>query len=463
MTIPFDLMTSRAERPAVADRGPAARARGPRDDAFPDALRSAVDAGSRGRDRAAQARDRRDERSVPTGRTDDRADRASRAAGGERTERRADGSRAERAERAERPTDTTRAARPDDTGRGDAAAAQAAVLAALRADGLSADALRSVAALLGEPTSATNDELVQAVLDNVEVATPADEETAAGAVEEAIDAADLEAVVAVLDAEATTGAEVPTEVADSTATAVAADVQATAASATVTDEEAAGDTAARRSGQGHGPSTTGARGLERAAEVAADGARVQHLDAVGEDDAATVPRRADVPAMRAAERALGGQQLPATETTDTARPTVNAASGEPVSLQGLALGRIPTDRGATPGAASVQRVLDALELLEQAPPPRQITLELGDARVRVALDDGQVRLSVLGPGNEAVEKWLEETRAALTQHGFDLGQQAGERRDEQADGDQPPAMATASTPAGTGSAATRDDGGALRL
>ena len=449
MTIPFDLMTSRAERPAIADRGPASRARGPRDDAFPDALRSAVDAGSRGRDHAAQARDLRDERSAATGRTDDRADRTGRAAGTERPDRRAD------ATSTERPTDATRAARPDDTGRGDAAAAQAAVLAALRADGLSADALRSVAALLGEPTTATNDELVQAVLDNVEVATPADEE--------AIDAADLEAVVAVLDAEVATDAEVPTEVADSTATAVAADVQATAASATVTDEEAAGDTAAKRPGQGHGPSTTGARGPERAAEVAADGARAQHLDAVGEDDAAAVPRRADVPAMRAAERALGGQQLPATETADTARPTVNAASGEPVSLQGLALGRIPTDRGATPGAASVQRVLDALELLEQAPPPRQITLELGDARVRVALDDGQVRLSVLGPGNEAVEKWLEETRAALTQHGFDLGQQAGERTDEQADGDQPPAMATASTLAGTGSAATRDDGGALRL
>ena len=460
MTIPFDLMTSRAERPAFADRGPASRARGPRDDAFPDALRSAVDAGSRGRDRAAQARDLRDERSAATGRTDDRADHAGRATGTERSERRTDTTRTERSER---PTDATRSEHSDDTGRRDAAAAQAAVLAALRADGLSADALRSVAALLGEPTTATNDELVQAVLDNVEVATPADEETAAGAVEEAIDAADLEAVVAVLDAEAATDAEGVTEVADGTATAVAADVQATAASATVTDEEAAGDTAARRSGQGHGPSTTGARGLERAAEVAADGARVQNLDAVGEDDAATVPRRADVPAMRAAERALGGQQLPATETTDTARPTVNAASGEPVSLQGLALGRIPIDRGATPGAANVQRVLDALELLEQAPPPRQITLELGDARVRVALDDGQVRLSVLGPGNEAVEKWLEETRAALTQHGFDLGQQAGERRDEQADGDQPPAMATASTLAGTGSAATRDDGGALRL
>jgi hypothetical protein len=419
MTMPFDLMTARTDRPAVADRGASARERGPRGDAFPDALRSAVDAGPRGRDRAEPARGHRDDRFAPT-------DRA-----GRRDE--------PRANHRGRPTD----------------ASGTAVLTALRSNGLSADALQSVATLLGEPTTATNDELVRAVLDNVEAAVPSDDDAAPPA--------ELDAVVTVTDPTAITDVEVTAGSAP--VTALAGDVPATATSLVgdeLVDEDATADTGStRRPGQGHAPSTPGARGLARAAEVAADGARVHDLDAVGDDT--TPGLRLIAPAMRAAERAMGGPHAGVTESTDTVRLPVSAVSGEPTPIQGLALGRIPTDRGATPGAASVQRVLDALELLEQAPPPRQITLELGDARVRVALDDGQVRLSVVGPANEAVEKWLEETRAALAQHGFDLGQQAGGRTEDQTDGEQPSATAGPAADGTSVTSSVRDDGGALRL
>ena len=102
---------------------------------------------------------------------------------------------------------------------------------------------------------------------------------------------------------------------------------------------------------------------------------------------------------------------------------------------------------AAPGSA-ISRVLDALELLEAAPPPRQITLDLGDLRVRVALDEGQVRLQVLGDQRDADRDFLRSAEEALRERGFDLTGGQGERP---RDGHEPgaadlPAVPRAATP-----------------
>jgi hypothetical protein len=80
----------------------------------------------------------------------------------------------------------------------------------------------------------------------------------------------------------------------------------------------------------------------------------------------------------------------------------------------------PPARGGD--ASLVQRILEAVELLEHRPPPRQLTLEVGDARLRIALDaDGHVRLTLLGTVAPDAEALLDEARGALEERGFSSG------------------------------------------
>lgn len=83
---------------------------------------------------------------------------------------------------------------------------------------------------------------------------------------------------------------------------------------------------------------------------------------------------------------------------------------------------------ASPSAASIQRVLEAIERLENAPPPRQLTLDLGDHRLRVALEDGQVRLSLLGKDGDEASRFLEQARSELASRGFDMAGDRGNQR-----------------------------------
>ena len=81
--------------------------------------------------------------------------------------------------------------------------------------------------------------------------------------------------------------------------------------------------------------------------------------------------------------------------------------------------------------AGVQRVLEMVAQLEKMPPPRQLVLDLGDLRLRVGMEDGQVKLTVLKGGDDrATEELLADARDALAEQGFDLSKEGEEQDDD---------------------------------
>lgn len=106
--------------------------------------------------------------------------------------------------------------------------------------------------------------------------------------------------------------------------------------------------------------------------------------------------------------------------------------------------------------AGVQRVLDLVSQLEKMPPPRQLVLELGDLRVRVGMEDGQVRLTVLAGDQQDADELLADARDALAQQGFDLSEErddapdqgASSGSDDPAPAPEPPSARARRSPAG---------------
>jgi hypothetical protein len=150
---------------------------------------------------------------------------------------------------------------------------------------------------------------------------------------------------------------------------------------------------------------------------------------------------------------------------------VPTAVTEPAPVDGTPL--TSAERSAEPRtspaqgstAASIARILDALELLEQAPPPRQLTLELGDLRVRLALEDGTVRLQLLGEQREAGRDLLREAAAELRARGYDLGEghrdgAPSDRRESATRTEQPERSTRSDTPSTT---PRRPTGGGIHL
>ncbi len=79
------------------------------------------------------------------------------------------------------------------------------------------------------------------------------------------------------------------------------------------------------------------------------------------------------------------------------------------------------DRTTRPGlSAAVERVLEAIADLEHAPPPRRLTLEIGESRVRVSIEDGQVRVTALTDDADTHDL-LDAARDELADRGFDPG------------------------------------------
>lgn len=117
--------------------------------------------------------------------------------------------------------------------------------------------------------------------------------------------------------------------------------------------------------------------------------------------------------------------------------------------------------GATapaPAAASrelVGRVLDALDLLEHAPPPRRMTIEVPDAdglRLHVSLRGSEVHVAVQsgGAGSPDLSGWGRELSAGLASRGFDLGGFSTDGRGEPDGRDRPRDDADAPAASGPG-------------
>jgi hypothetical protein len=102
------------------------------------------------------------------------------------------------------------------------------------------------------------------------------------------------------------------------------------------------------------------------------------------------------------------------------------APGQTVAAQPTAPGRAEP---LTPSAAA-QRVLDIVSQLEDAPPPRVVVIETGEIRLRVGLDAGIVRLTVLGTLGAAGEEVLREAADALETGGFGTELDRGHGDDE---------------------------------
>ena len=88
-------------------------------------------------------------------------------------------------------------------------------------------------------------------------------------------------------------------------------------------------------------------------------------------------------------------------------------------------------------AGMAERIADLAHRLETAPPPRRLTLEVGDVRVAVRLGHDGVHVTVHG-APEAAGTWQQDVGTALAQRGLDL--------------------AGFTTDAGDGSAGTHDPG-----
>ncbi|MCC5948843.1 MAG: hypothetical protein JJT89_10350 [Nitriliruptoraceae bacterium] len=219
----------------------------------------------------------------------------------------------------------------------------------------------------------------------------------------------------------------------------------------------------RANGQAPGEAVAEVRRVERGPSETPVRAEPVRADQAGRGgpEAETITLRGVDPEERAPRVIVAEETRPL--TAEASRATT-AAGGDPAPAL-LGTERAAAARMTAAGAAGLQRVLDVLELLEQAPPPRQLTLDLGDARVRVALEDGQVRLSLLSGQNDATDRWLEQTRQALSERGFDL---AREGRDGAASDEAASAPTTVGAEGdpdtdGDGVAAARLADGALRL
>lgn len=176
-----------------------------------------------------------------------------------------------------------------------------------------------------------------------------------------------------------------------------------------------------------------AQRADRAGTVARDGQRVDGPAAEGnrygrsaevrQDAFAPGQERSARPdATRATTQAdanripVGVQTAAADMAAEAARTAVRDAAGRQVTLP-----------------PALQRIVDVASQLENAPPPRQLTLDLGEVRVRVSLDDGGLRLTQLSGNRDVGDDILREAAELLQERGFDLagdGEQSDARDDD---------------------------------
>lgn len=222
----------------------------------------------------------------------------------------------------------------------------------------------------------------------------------------------------------------------------------------------------------HPPATsTGGPGHETAATVEQAGDAVRPGGAV-RSAASPRPANGEPVGVRPTPRPEPGVPAPAAgaDGTDSTFPRAAAASapGTPAS-EGLtivpsttAAPLVATGAEAPPTAAPtapstahaplVARVMDALDILENAPPPRRMTVEVPDhegLRLHVVLRGTEVHVSVRGGSPADLAGWSRDLTDGLAARGFSLGgfsDESGQERhrdphDQQPDTPPPPPAA----------------------
>lgn len=139
------------------------------------------------------------------------------------------------------------------------------------------------------------------------------------------------------------------------------------------------------------------------------------------------------------QRTTGGAPTTAGTPADVAdglglaTPAAADAAAEPATAAPVAAGTTTAAAEARTAPAStgvvasriVGRVMDALDVLENAPPPRRLTVDLPDVdglRLHVALRGSEVTVTVLAGGAGAdTAAWGRELGASLAARGFSLG------------------------------------------
>ncbi len=178
-----------------------------------------------------------------------------------------------------------------------------------------------------------------------------------------------------------------------------------------------------RTSRATGSATDTARGVQAATEPAPDTEpTVEETERALE----TGPARASSDAEAARDRAIGAARAAAVDaatrsSSETARFDGAAPVSEPAEAPSATSNR-PTVSRPPAMSLAMQRVLEAVERLELMPPPRALTVDLGEHRLRVALEDGQLRLTLLDGDQGSGDEFLRDARDELAAQGFDLGE-----------------------------------------
>lgn len=112
----------------------------------------------------------------------------------------------------------------------------------------------------------------------------------------------------------------------------------------------------------------------------------------------------------------------------------SAPAGEPGPVSATGAGAAPQVAAPTRPAPSplAERVAEIAQRLEQAPPPRRMTVEIGELRLTVSLRGDGVHVAVTGTAPADGPDWDRDLATALSARGFSLATDAGasgERRE----------------------------------
>lgn len=146
----------------------------------------------------------------------------------------------------------------------------------------------------------------------------------------------------------------------------------------------------------------------------------------------TASDASSLPTVRVAAAVSAGRQ-PGTSPADGAdAPSATVPAVAPTEPGTAAAPARPVAEVADAAARMVARVLDAVDVLENAPPPRRMTVDLqefGGVRLHVALRGAEVHVQVQGGSAGELAGWSRDLSSALASRGFTLGDSAADAGD----------------------------------